>query len=388
MNGPSKTRKVLLVTNIPTPYRIPLFNELADQLGSRGLSLKVVFGALGYERRKWAIDMNDCRFDYEVLPSAVFRSKGSESVSFTYRGLNGLVRREKPAVTIITGFSLGTVKLWLRNLVVRTPYIIWSGAIESEARPTSGLRRIQRRLLIRGAAGFVAYGSRAKRYFESLGAPADKISIAINTVDTTYYRNSGGGHGLQPRSGQPCSLLCLGDLIVRKRIDLALRAVKQLSDVRRDFQLRLVGDGPERERLESLVENLEIGDLVRFDGFKQKDEVAGILGSTDCLLFPSDYDIWGLVLVEAMAAGVPCIASVRAGATEDLIRDGATGFAVDFNDTQAVADKIEWLLDNPEDSAKIGHAAQAFIQRNASLQVSAAGIADAAMRIGASARGG
>lgn len=382
----TKSYTVVLVTNIPTPYRIPLFNELADQLDRNGLSLKVVFGALGYERRKWAIDMNDCRFEYEVLPNAVFRFKGSESVSFTYRGLNGLVRREKPAVTIITGFSLGTVKLWLRNLVVRTPYIIWSGAIESEARPTSALRRIQRRLLIRGAAGFVAYGGRAKRYFESLGAPADKISIAINTVDTAYYRRAVGDGNVRAHGRHEKAITFVGHLTAGKRLDLAFKAVRMLRAHRSDFVFSVVGAGPVESALRDLARTMEISATVKFEGFKQKNDIARMLGATDIFLFPSDYDIWGLVLVEAMAAGVPCIASVRAGATEDLIRDGVTGFAVDFNDTQAVADKIEWLLDHPEDAAGIGQAAQAFIQRSASLQVSAEGLTDAVLRIGASAR--
>lgn len=378
------TRRVLLVTNIPTPYRIPLFNELAAQLRPEGLSLKVVFGALGYARRKWAMDMQDCDFEYEVLPSSLFRFKGSESVSFTYRGLYSLLRREKPAVTVVTGFSVATVKLWLRNLVRHMPYIIWSGAIESDARPTSWLRRLQRRILIRSAAGFVAYGSRARRYLEGLGAPADRISIAINTVDTAFYGGSTRRRG--EGMGGPHVLLCLGDLSIRKRVDLAIRAVWTLSLHRRDFQLRLLGDGSERDKLAALARAFDIADLVQFEGFKQKGEVADALAGSDCLLFPTGFDIWGLVLVEAMASGVPCIASVRAGATADLVEDGVTGFAVDFEDTQAVANRIGWLLDNPEAAQEIGRAALAYIEENVSLRVSAEGIVNAVRRVGAGVR--
>ncbi len=59
-----KVKKILLITNIPNRYRIPLFNELNRQLKERDIKLKVVFGALGYDRRKWKIDMNECHFDY------------------------------------------------------------------------------------------------------------------------------------------------------------------------------------------------------------------------------------------------------------------------------------------------------------------------------------
>ena len=367
------SRLVLLVTNIPTPYRIPLFNEVARLLKEHGFLLKVVFGAWGYARRKWQIDADAFEFDYEILPSRRFYIGKNESVSLTYGGLFGVLRRERPMVTIITGYSLGTVKLWLRNLAVRTPYVIWSGAIETEGGRLSALRILQRRLLIRSAVGFLAYGSRAKRYLERLGAERDRIAVAINTVDTAFYRDRAVERRAGPDSSSGNTLLCLGDLSARKRVHLALRAVKHLSSLRQDFLLRVVGDGAERAALEGLARDLEISHLVQFDGYKQKDEVADVLASTRCLLFPTAFDIWGLVMVEAMAAGVPCIASVEAGATEDLIEDGVTGFAMDFSDVAAVAEKIAWLFDHPGDAHKMGGAASAFIRDNASVRRSAGG---------------
>lgn len=374
------SRNVLLVTNIPTPYRIPLFNAVAEAFGRSGFNLKVAFGASGYARRNWAIDMDECRFAYEILPSTPFRIGKSESASFTYGGLWGVIRREKPVVTIITGYSLGTVKLWLRKIVFGEPYVIWSGAIADASMPTPRLRVIQRRMLVRAAAAFVAYGSRAKHYLETLGAPPGRISIGINTVDTMFYRQRALVGGAESRRAKAFEIICLGDLSTRKRVDLALRAVALVSETRRDFRLRLVGDGPERDALERLAKELGISDIVCFEGYKQKDEVAEILAASHCLLFPSKFDVWGLVLVEAMAAGIPCIASVRAGATEDLIRDDVTGFAVDFEAPRRVADRIEWMLDNRDAAVAMGEAAAAFIESEVTLERSAEGFLEAVKR--------
>lgn len=86
-----------------------------------------------------------------------------------------------------------------------------------------------------------------------------------------------------------------------------------------------------------------------------------------------DTNIWGLGLVEAMSAGLLCIASIHAGATNDLIKDGVTGFAMDFSETEEVVDKVNWILENPELSKEIGQNASRFIAENVSIEKSAMG---------------
>ena len=79
--------RVVIITNIPTPYRIPLFNELNAQLAREGIGFKVVFAALGYPRRKWEIDMAQCTFAWEVLSRGRVPSRNPESAVFLYSGL-------------------------------------------------------------------------------------------------------------------------------------------------------------------------------------------------------------------------------------------------------------------------------------------------------------
>jgi len=267
----STPQKVFLITNIPTPYRIPLFNEINKQLEERNIKLKVIFGALGYARRKWLIDMSECTFDYKILTTRSIQFSNPEKASFTYSGLYQLISKEKPSVIISNGFSIATVKLWMRSWFKKTLYLIWSGDVEREDVSDSFLIQLQRRLLIKKASGFIAYGTKAKEYLVFLGADEQEIEIGINTVDTQFYiketerkvDKSKNDYGKK-------HLLCVSHLTQRKRIDQLLQIIKVLLSMRNDFILEIVGDGIEMENLKILTEKLEIANYVKFIGFKQK----------------------------------------------------------------------------------------------------------------------
>jgi glycosyltransferase involved in cell wall biosynthesis len=356
-------------------------------LSAGEISLKVVFGAQGYSRRKFEIDMNQCEFPYLVLESGAIRYADAEKVSFTYKGLLGVIAREQPDVVITNGFSIATMKVWARSWIRSTPFLIWSGAIRHAMDRLSWWRRIQRRMLVRRAAGYVTYGTSAKEYLVALGASPSKIEIGINTVDTEFFRTETNRlRATAARDANVKSLLCISYLTGRKRVDQLIHVVAKLSRLRSDFRLLILGDGPEMGSLRALAEQLGVGHHVEFRGFVQKEQIPPYLAVTDCFLFPTDYDIWGLVLVEAMAAGAVCIASVNAGAVWDLIEDGVTGFAVDFSDSEAVAGKVNWVLDNADAGNRVGQNAQQYIANNASLSRSAQGFTRAVMAALASGR--
>lgn len=366
-----KQRRALVVTNIPTPYRLPLFNELRHQLDARDIALKVVFAATGYAKRRWEIDFDSCDFDYEVLQSRSMVAPGAESASFDYPGLGALLERERPGAVVIIGYSPGTVKLWLRSFFRDTPYIIWSGAIANRHEPVSALRTLQRRLLVRRSRAFVAYGSRAADYLADLGAPRERIFVAINTVDTEFFAREAAS--LRKSAPGP-EFLYVGHLTAGKRIGDIIRALARVLPRFPDARVTLVGDGPERGALESLAAASGVAHRVSFEGFRQRPEIPGYLARARAFLFPSVYDVWGLVLVEAMAAGVPCIASPHSGATADLVQDGVTGFVVDFADQDRVVAAMLGFLERPEAAQRMGEAAAAHIRDKVNLRVSAAGI--------------
>jgi glycosyltransferase involved in cell wall biosynthesis len=273
---------------------------------------------------------------------------------------------------VTNAFSIATMKLWWRSFLQKTPYIIWSGAINHKDKPDSFLRQLQRKILVRRAAGFIAYGTKAKEYLVSLGVEPDKIEIGINTVETEFFKKEAGKNCNNPEMNKDKKrLLYIGHLSLRKNVMKLLKVIDVLSQRRSDFIFDIVGDGKDRTQLEKYVEKNQLRDFVKFHGFMQKSDISLFMASSDCFLFQTDFDVWGLVLVEAMAAGLPCIASIHAGATHDLIKDGVTGFAMDFSETEKAAKRIGWILDNRESSKKIGQNACCFIEENVNLEKSA-----------------
>jgi len=366
-------KKVLLVSNVPQPYRVPLFNELDRQLKEKGIELKVVFAAAGYKRRKSSIDFSEMKFGYEVLKSMTVNFGNIEKTIFTYSGISGIISKFKPDKIIVSGFSPAALKIYLLSFFRKTSYIIWSGAIEFPGRFDSIFRKFERRLLIRRAAAFITYGSKAKDYLVKMGAPAAKVFIGINTVDTEFFATETKKIHHSIPAGQQKHLLYVGYLVPRKNIGRLVSIIEELSKTRNDFVLDILGDGSEKPLLEKMVLEKKLESRIIFHGFIQKKELPEYFAKGSCFLFQTGFDIWGLVLNEAMAAGVPVLSSVNAGATHDLIVDGETGFAVDFENKEDILNKINLILDNADLADRIRKNASSFIEMHAGIKMSASG---------------
>ncbi len=361
-------RTLAVVTNIPTPYRVPLFQTLSDELPEQGWKLHVLFGSPGNARRRWAIAEEGFRFSHEFLGGINLRL-GTERILNTYSGLGEALRRVKPDGIVCTGYSAGTVVAARYAKKTNVPLAIWSGTVPGPVE-REWWRVILRRWLVRRSDGFLAYGSAARDYLLSLGAEPGRIHIAWNTVDTDRFLGLPLPRG--PLPSEPLRLLTVGYLERRKRVDLALEAVAAATRRRFDVLLEIAGDGTERPALEELARDLGIADRVRFLGNVPYDALAARYGAAHGFLFPTGRDIWGLVLVEAMAAGKACVASVHAGATRDLIADGVTGYAVDFERTDLVASRLA-ALRRPGRIEALGEAARARVQQGFTLAHSGAG---------------
>jgi len=361
-------RTLAVVTNIPTPYRVPLFNTLADELPEAGWQLHVLFGSRGNERRRWSVEEEGFRFPHEFLDGWNLRL-GTERILNTYGGLGDALRRIRPDGIVCTGYSAGTVAAARYGHKAGIPLAIWSGTVPRRLE-REWWRVLLRRWLVRRSDGFLAYGSAAREYLLSLGAEPRRIHIAWNTVDTDRFLRLPLPRS--PLPSEPLRLLTVGYLEKGKRIDLGLKAVAAAARRGFDVRLEVAGDGSQRPALEQLARELEITERVRFLGNVPYDAIAGHYAAAHAFLFPTEYDIWGLVLLEAMASGKACVASVRAGATRDLIVDGATGYAVDFERTEVVVGRLA-ALRRPGRVEALGEAARARVREGFTLAHSGAG---------------
>jgi len=168
--------------------------------------------------------------------------------------------------------------------------------------------------------------------------------VIPNVVDCLNFRPLAREILDEHRAIKPTRFLSVGNLIPRKNFSLLIRAGAILARKRKDFEIWIVGDGPERGKLEDLAEKEGIRNVVRFLGGKKPLEVAEIMRQAHIFVFPTLNETFGCVAVEAMASGLPVIATNAAGVRE--IVDSTTGILVPLNDAEALAKAMEYMLDN------------------------------------------
>jgi colanic acid/amylovoran biosynthesis glycosyltransferase len=163
----------------------------------------------------------------------------------------------------------------------------------------------------------------------------------------------------QPHPDGQIRLVTVARLVEKKGIEYGIRAVAKLSQLDGNLEYNIVGDGELRESLECLIEELEVGDTISLLGWKERKEIIKILNSAHIFLAPSvtshDGDREGIpvVLMEAMAMGLPVISTQHSGIPE-LVEDGVSGFLVPERDWEALANKIDYLIQSPDIWVKMG----------------------------------
>lgn len=167
-------------------------------------------------------------------------------------------------------------------------------------------------------------------------------------------------------SGQRLITICR--LVPRKNVELVIRAMQALRTDFPNLRYDVVGDGPDRSRLEDLTRELGLESIVTFYGWVVESEKLSLLAKARlAVMVPkqleqgSDVEGLGIVYLEAAALGLPIIAS-RTGGIEDIVHDGETGLLVNPDSADELVQAIIRLLNNPEQARELGRAAQALVK--------------------------
>jgi glycosyltransferase involved in cell wall biosynthesis len=147
--------------------------------------------------------------------------------------------------------------------------------------------------------------------------------------------------------------LYCGQLIHRKGVDGLVRAFARVAAEHPRAELRLAGDGPLRAELEASVPPA-LRPRVRFLGFRQPAELPGVFADADVFVLPSLHDGWGVVVNQAVGAGMPVVASEAVGAAHDLVRPGENGAIFPAGDEDALAEALRRFAADPESVGPAG----------------------------------
>ncbi len=373
--------RLVIITEIIAPYRIPVFNALAchDEIDLHVIFLAQTDPAM----RQWRVYSDEIRFSYEVLPS--WRGRlGSYNVLLN-RNVPGTLHARDPDVILCGGYNYlasWQALRWARRNGV--PFVLWCESTAHDQRSGSLVLESLKQNFFNKCSGFVVPGASAKEYVEQLAGCASAIFVAPNAVDNDLFAagsDSARANASRVRGhlGLPARyVLFVGRLVKAKGVLELLDAYASLPEkLRSQLGLVFAGDGPLRADLELKARMLSPG-LIHFAGFVQRDELASYYGLAECLAFPTYSDTWGMVVNEAMACGLPIVSSCVAGCTADLV--SSNGIVVAPRNSVQLSRAIQQIAADPVLRENMSFRSQEIIQRY-SPQMCAAGIAKAALEI-------
>ena len=331
--------KIALFTEIPAPFRIPLFNALAARA-----ELRVLFLARTDPRRThYDLHQDEWQFDHVFLRGRQLDRGGRWTV--LNRGVVKELRRFRPDAVAVGGWNQPAFwEALAYTKVARVPLLVWIESTERDARSEAKPLELAKRALVRGAAGAFVPGAASAEYARLLGVPEDRIVVAPNAVDNAFFRT------FPRRDDAMCTFLYVGRLDPEKGIDVLLDAFEDVPG-----RLVLAGTGSETPTLEARA-----SDRVTFVGPVPRDQTPRLYASADVFVLPSRSEQWGMVLNEAAAAGLPLVATDAAGAAYELVDDD---LRVPAGDVEALRGALQRLEADPALRRAVGERARERVSR-------------------------
>jgi glycosyltransferase involved in cell wall biosynthesis len=337
---------------------------LAD-LGHQVTVLTAHFGALPRLEQNEAVTVQRI----PALRRRADRSDAMEQLAFIAASslrIPGLIRASRPeAVLAFFGMPCGAVAWWLKKRY-RIPYIVSlrggdvPGFRPYDFRIYHNLIGPTLRVIWQDAFAVIA-NSRGLRDLARAFDARIEIPIISNGVDLDLYTSQG-------RTWNPARILSVGRLVYQKGLDLGLRALAGLKDL--DWEWNIAGDGSQMPALRSLARELGLSERIHFLGWQSREELVKWYHQSSLFLFPSRHEGMPNAVLEAMASGLPVVATRIAG-NEELVLDGVTGRLVNTGDVESLREVLRKLLVEDRTREQMGRASRQRVEQDYSWESAA-----------------
>ncbi len=323
---------LVVLTNIPTPYRTAFFDALAEESARAGRCFHVLYCAKTEPGRHWPYDASKMKHAHTVLRGF------HPSLAGIHAHLNPGVLAElnllKPDTLIIAG-AWNTPTMLVAGLNIYSPHprrFFWSEGHADAAIHKRGLIAWARRRIYRSFDGFAVPNSKSADWaLAQAGSPRSIVTLP-NAIDAKFFaRPSGSARGESRRAlgleGEGRVLVQVSALTDRKGVLELAKAFRALPSVeRRGAKLLFVGDGERRSLLAALA--AESAGAIRVLGQLPPEEVRRVLWASDAFVLNTRLDPNPLSAIEAAAAGLPIVMSAAAGNIREVVEEPKTGFVI------------------------------------------------------------
>jgi len=346
--------RVVFLTVMPSPYQQQLFKALNVD---GQLELRVLYCAHDVEDRHWR--RAPLASYEEVLPGTgiPWVDRGARINPSIIR----ILHNETSDLFVLSNYSAPTTQMAMRYLTWRgKKWMFWGEMPGFRERGTVGrlLRRHLQRPIGTGATGIAAIGSGAEEAYKKR-FPSLRVFNIPYFCDLAPFRMASI---MNAKHAKPTvDILFSGQLIKRKGVDLLIRAFNEIAPQLRRLRLKVLGTGSALGMLTELVAP-SLRERVQFLGFKQPGELPEIFADADIFVLPSRHDGWGVVINEALGAGLPIVVSDCVGA-RDLVKTGVNGFITATGNVDGLAKALLELSQSNAMRESFGRASEACSEK-------------------------
>jgi glycosyltransferase involved in cell wall biosynthesis len=328
---------VAVVSVVPSPYQRDLFAALARRPEVR---LRVYYMEAAAPDSPWP---EKAMQPYETILPGRWFSVGSRRVHMNWR-LPDL----RPFQAVILNTLMSVTGQWImRKAVKGKPWFFWG-----ERLGQGGALHRALSAPLHHASGIAGVGALAEQDYRARFPEPRHFNIPYHCELEPFFRPA-----RTPSSPDaPVTFLFCGQMIERKGVDLLVNAFARLQDPR--ARLLLVGREGELPRWLAGLES-SVRDRIEYAGFQAPEALPAFFERADVFVLPSRYDGWGVVVNQALGAGLPILCSEAVGAAYDLIEPGVNGLRLPAADLDSLTDAMRRLLDEPETRAAWGRASRA-----------------------------
>lgn len=332
-SGAGQRIRVAMVTNIPAPYRLPVYEALA---ADAQIELKVVFCSGREPDREW--DLRTARFEQVHLRERFISYRGR----FIHINPDvwGALRSFRPEVVITTGFNPTHLLAYAYACRHGAKHVAMTdGTLDSEEK-LSWAHHLVRSRVYAGTQSCIGasngsfdlyreYGIDETRLFKSHLCANNTAFFAASAVEKRY------------------DFVFCGRFVEGKNPLFALEVTRQVAiRLRRKVSVAFVGSGEMEGEIRAAAAAMTAEVEAVFPGFARQDDLPHLYGSARIFMFPTRLDTWGVVANEACASGLPILVTPFAGSAGELVRDGENGFVLPLDRDQWVDAAMTLLTDH------------------------------------------
>ena len=365
-------QRLVCITNIPSPYRLHLFEHLNRELSARGIAMEVLFMAETERGRYWPFQSQDWSFPHRVVWGIHPYIRNCE-FHFNPQILFDVLRQPPTWLLIGGGWHLPTAFLlaFLQPLYRhRSTVLLWAEANERSSRYLSGPIAAFRRSVARQVDGFVVPGKIAEDAIRCVYQwPDSPLILLPNIVDESIYgtavdrarrRRALLRDKYSVKQGA-IALLCPARL--HEASKGILNFLQALEPMRSDhICILMAGEGPDRPKITAWLQKTGFSQA-QLLGHQDQSAMVELLALSDILVLPSFREPFGFVVIEGLWAGLPLLVSKNVGSWPEALKAGKNGWLFDpYRPEQIRAAVGEALALGPEGLAEYGHSSRRIAQ--------------------------